>query len=147
MNLYWSPSLAGFCHAGVIDELPSDAVALSEAHYQALLDGQTQGQRIVSAADGQPRLQDPPAPSQDQRAAAERSWRDKRLVGTDYLVVRHRDELEAARATSLTDAQYRELQAYRLDLRDWPRASGFPDQHSRPVAPEWLASLFSNSDL
>ena len=147
MNIYWSHSLAGFCHAGVIDKLPSDAVALSEAQYQTLLDGQTQGQQIVNAADGQPRLQTPRPPSQEQRATAERYWRDKRLASSDSLVTRHRDEQEAARATSLTDTQYRELQAYRLDLRDWPLAVGFPDQHSRPVAPEWLASLFSTADL
>ena len=143
MVAYWSPSLGGFCHPDVLDVMPDDAVELTEQQYQSLLDGQTLGKQIVVAASGLPVLQDPPAPTAEQLATSERYWRDSRLAVTDSLVVRHRDEQEAGRATTLGAEQYQQLQGYRLDLRDWPDSKDFPSEDKRPLAPEWLTALLA----
>lgn len=79
------------------------------------------------------------APTSEALAAAERIWRDRDISATDSLVARHRDELEAERPTTLTVAQYKQLQGYRQDLRDWPEAEHFPALEYRPEQPAWLA--------
>ncbi|KAB0571146.1 phage tail protein, partial [Helicobacter pullorum NCTC 12824] len=91
------------------------------------------------AEDGYPFLSDPTPPSQEELAAVERAWRDLQLAATDSVVTRHRDELEDGSPTSLTPDQYAELQAYRRQLRDWPKAGEFPLNEHRPTAPGWLA--------
>lgn len=84
-----------------------------------------------------------PQPLEDtsplELAAIERGWRDGALQATDGLVARHRDELEESSKTTLTAAQYTELQAYRRALRNWPEAGEFPLIEHRPAAPLWLS--------
>lgn len=78
-----------------------------------------------------------------RRAVAERSWRDTELNATQWPVARHRDELDAGTATTLSADQFVELLAYRQALRDWPAAAAFPESTSRPVAPTWLAAVLA----
>ncbi|MHC8341756.1 phage tail assembly chaperone [Pseudomonas sp. RT6P73] len=70
---------------------------------------------------------------------AERIWRNAEVSSSEWLVMRHRDELDLDIATTLTAAQFSELLSYRQDLRDWPRSGGFPNADQRPRAPAWLA--------
>ncbi|MCD9570104.1 phage tail assembly chaperone [Pseudomonas protegens] len=72
-------------------------------------------------------------------AAAERGWRSAELYATDGVVARHRDQVEAGATTTLLGDQYKELQAYRQALRDWPQSADFPDVQRRPSAPPWIA--------
>lgn len=81
----------------------------------------------------------PEEPGGEDQQTAERNWRTTELASTEWLVMRHRDELDMGRSTTLTDEQYAELLTYRQALRDWPLAAGFPDTSQRPVAPDWLA--------
>jgi len=60
MNYFYSNSTTGFYIEGLHADIPNDAVAITEAHYQALLDGQSQGQVIVTGENGQPQLITPP---------------------------------------------------------------------------------------
>src|SRR5450830_1566323 len=62
----------------------------------------------------------------DQNAAAERTWRDKELASLIWLRDRHRDQLEIAGDTTLTNEQFSELLVYMQALRDWPQAPDFP---------------------
>ncbi|TWR64445.1 phage tail protein [Pseudomonas grimontii] len=71
----------------------------------------------------------------------ERAIRDRALLLTDPLISRHRDEVEAERPTTLTAEQYKQLQGYRQDLRDWPESVQFPAIEYRPEQPAWLAEL------
>lgn len=48
------------------DNIPADAVEITIEEHQALLEGQSQGKRIVADATGRPILQDPPPPSPEQ---------------------------------------------------------------------------------
>lgn len=118
---------------------PRDAVQVTEEEWQAY--GQQpppQGMRRGSDDQGRPTWVKPEVTPEDA-SAQERAWRDRQLSITDPLVTRHRDQLEVGRATTLTLEQYRQLQAFRLDLRDWPGALRFPDIEYRPVAPSWLS--------
>lgn len=78
-----------------------------------------------------------------QQEAAERTWRDAELNDTQWPVARHRDELDAGTATTLSADQFAELLAYRQALRDWPAAKAFPDSDARPAAPAWLAAALA----
>ncbi|WP_434987460.1 phage tail assembly chaperone [Pseudomonas protegens] len=78
-------------------------------------------------------------PDPELVAAAERQWRSAELYATDGVVARHRDQVEAGATTTLLGDQYKELQAYRQALRDWPQSADFPDVQHRPAAPPWIA--------
>ncbi|MDI2141745.1 MULTISPECIES: phage tail assembly chaperone [unclassified Pseudomonas] len=77
----------------------------------------------------------------DVQAEAQRQWRTKELTGTDWLVTRHRDELDVGAQPSLSSKQFSKLQAYRQALRDLPASSPTLDDSARPQPPKWLARL------
>lgn len=64
-----------------------------------------------------------------------RDARDALIVECDWLVARHRDQVEASKPTTLTSAQYQAWLTYRQALRDLPAQSGFPASVTWPVAP------------
>ncbi|MDD2047330.1 phage tail assembly chaperone [Pseudomonas putida] len=118
--------------------IPADAVAITNKRHTELLTGESLGQLIVADESGYPVLADPPPPGSEVLAAIERHWRDERLLVTDGVVSRHRDELEEGSATTLSVEQYAELQAFRRALRDWPQVGEFPLIDHRPIEPQWL---------
>lgn len=69
----------------------------------------------------------------------ERTWRDAEIRSTEWMVSRHRDEVDMQLATTLEAEQYAELLTYRQALRDWPQSAPFPGSAQRPVAPPWIA--------
>lgn len=75
----------------------------------------------------------------DDLALGERIWRDAEVSSSEWLVMRHRDELDLSLATTITAGQFSELLSYRQALRDWPLTPGFPSADRRPVAPAWIA--------
>lgn len=79
--------------------------------------------------------------TQEATDKVERQWRTAVLIGSDWLVTRHRDELDAGVQTSLSTKQFAKLLAYRQALRDWPATSDAVDTESRPQPPKWLARL------
>lgn len=98
------------------------------------------GSVLAPDLNGHPSTVPKPGPTSQELENRERVIRDRALLLTDPMIARHRDELEAERSTTLTDEQYKELQGYRQDLRDWPESTYFPSQEKRPVPPAWLAS-------
>ncbi|TWR88700.1 phage tail protein [Pseudomonas saxonica] len=116
----------------------NELVEITGAYHQELLQAQALGKVIQANAKGFPVAKAPPPLTKTELAVRERAWRDSVLLTTDALVVRHRDELEAERPASLSADQYRELQGFRLALRDWTEAASFPDSSKRPVEPDWL---------
>ncbi|MCO7505441.1 MULTISPECIES: phage tail assembly chaperone [Pseudomonas] len=72
-------------------------------------------------------------------SAIERSWRDRSVNETEWLVTRHRDERELKLNTTLTSVQFAELLVYRQSLRDWPQSTDFPKSEHRPPELSWLA--------
>ncbi|MHA3059901.1 tail fiber assembly protein [Acinetobacter sp. ANC 4636] len=61
--------------------------------------------------------------------------RDRLLSDTQWLVQRHRDQIEVSDPTTLTADQYKALLTYRQALRDVPTQSGFPSNIVWPSYP------------
>ena len=99
------------------------------------------GSVLVPGKSGRPSTAPAPGPTLDELKARERSIRDRALLLTDPMIARHRDELEAERPTTLTVEQYKQLQGYRQNLRDWPESAHFPAIEYRPAQPAWVAEL------
>lgn len=88
------------------------------------------GMPISAPADLRPYTPQAPtvADAKVVASAAMRAKRDAALAASDWLVERHRDEVDIdASKTTLTVAQYRELLAYRATLRNIPEQKNFPD--------------------
>ena len=65
--MFYSKSTGGFyTHEIHGDNIPSDAVEITEAEHAALIEGQSLGKRIVADESGHPILQDPPPPTPEQ---------------------------------------------------------------------------------
>lgn len=120
------------------DAVGKVCVELSQGAYETLMKAINHGKEIT-VVDGWPEAVDRLV-SPEQSVAFERNWRDSEVRQTDWLVARHRDELDLALAATLTVEQFPELLAYRQSLRDWPQAADFPLLESRPIAPPWLAT-------
>lgn len=133
MKIYWSSSARSFFDSRINTVLPHDAVEISSDHRDQLLAGEQRNCRIVADVDGRPMLQESSSRASDVAIAVERAWRDSRLLETDAIVARHRDQSEAGIDTTLSKSGYEALQAYRLALRNWPASQGFPSMANRPV--------------
>ena len=66
----------------------------------------------------------PPPPS--QVALRKRNARNTALAATDWLVIRHQDDLLASRAPTLDETQLATLLRYRKALRDLPAVQDWP---------------------
>ena len=65
--MFYSKSTGGFYTTEIHgDNIPSDAVEITEAEHAALIEGQSQGKIIDADANGSPILQDPPPPTAEQ---------------------------------------------------------------------------------
>lgn len=126
--LFFSKSTGAFYDAHIHgDAIPADAVEITTDEHQALLAAQSGGKIIASDADGKPVAVDPPPPTTAERATTMRAQRDKLMDSTQWLVARHRDQVDGGMPTTLTAEQYKGLLAFRQALRDLPEQNGFPD--------------------
>lgn len=139
--MFTSKSTRGFYDASIHALMPDDVIEITAEYHADMLAGQAEGQVISWGDDGYPVLMDSPPPSSAEVAAIERAWRDSQLAATDATVTRHRDEVEEGSPTTLTPAQYADLQAYRRALRNWPESGEFPLKEHRPPEPEWIITL------
>lgn len=140
MRLY--SQTTGCCYLPEIHlEIPLDAKELSEERYQAVIANPERGKARSHDSEGLPILIDlaDVVLSPEEQAARERAWRDAQVSETEWLVNRHRDELDLSQTTTLSVELYGELLDYRQSLRDWPQSMEFPNPEYRPTAPVWLA--------
>lgn len=69
--MFYAKSTGGFYARSIHgDAIPADAVEITTEEHAALLDGQSNGKRIVADAEGWPLLADPPAPTLDELKTA-----------------------------------------------------------------------------
>lgn len=147
--VYFVPSTLGFIPAAwkddgtyPIDCWPSEAVLLTDDEREVFWRQPPPAGKTLGADGGRPTwIMHDDALSTDERGARERAWRDEVLASMEWLVNRHRDELDMRLATTLTAEQFAELLVYRQALRDWPQSEAFPDTEMRPIAPILLAEL------
>ena len=122
---------------------PADElVEISQEDHDAVFRELAKGGFVLASDEkGFPKLIAAPRPTTEELKASEYVSRNRMLLFTDPLVLRHRDELEVGRSTTIATEQYKQLQIYRQALRDWPEAAGFPLSEHRPPAPEWLSTV------
>lgn len=122
---------------------PDDALEVTDEEWQEF--GQQPpppGMRRGSDDKGRPAWVQPVV-TPEEASEQERMWRNRQLSLTDPLITRHRDQAEVGRVTTLSPEQYRQLQDYRMELRDWPDSAMFPDIAFRPSDPVWLVNQSS----
>lgn len=112
--------------------LPSDAVAVSEETYRAMLEAQAEGKAWAADESGQPVAVDPPAPTEDELRERLRAQRAALIADASAMLDRHRNQKEFGLATTLTDAKAAEWALYLQALRDMPDTA--PDL-ANPVWP------------
>jgi hypothetical protein len=135
-TLYYAKSTGGFYASDINgNTIPKDAVEITADEHAALLAGQSAGKLITADKNGHPILIDPPPPSIEMLSTEKRGKRNALLNGTDWFIMRHRDEVDVGSKASLTNGQFNALLAYRQALRDVPQQSCFPDKIDWPEAP------------
>ena len=125
----------GFFIEGIHPEIPTPSVAISTEVHAELLAGQSEGKVMAVGAGGEAVLLAPPPPSLEILANAARMKRDAELTASDFMILRHRDELEEGIATTLSTEQYQALIRYRGKLRNVPEQAGFPTEIDWPEMP------------
>ena len=131
--MYYSKSTGGFYDRAIHgDNIPADAVEITQQQHAALMQGQFEGKVIAADENGYPALQDPPQPTADQMAETARAERDRLIEAVRWRIERHSDEL--ALGSEPTEPLEPLLQ-YVQDLRDVPKQSGFPGDIDWPVNP------------
>ena len=134
MKFFFCPETMGLYPGGLTgDAVGRPCIELTHDQYRELA-----GQALALSDEGWPVLAASLPPTAEQLEASERAWRDGELSSTEWLMARHRDELDIGKATTLSAEQYSELLAWRQLLRDWPAADGFPGIENRPPKPEWI---------
>lgn len=122
--MFYSKTTNGFYAREIHgDNIPADAVEITEAEHAALLDGQSMGKVIVADESGHPILQDPPPLTVEELADMARVKRDALLTACDWTQVADAPVDQAA------------WRAYRQALRDVPEQAGFPTEITWPVVP------------
>lgn len=141
MKRFYSQSTGSCYLQGLHPQMPDDAVEISDERYEAVIANPEPGKARGHDSSGLPILVEAPVyvPTMDELEAVERVWRDGQVSATEWLVTRHRDEQDMAKATTLTAEQFAALLVHRQALRDWPQESRFPYSKYRPVAPPWIA--------
>ncbi|MGE8068317.1 phage tail protein [Pseudomonas sp. NPDC089569] len=138
MAIYSSYSKNGFWD-DTLGQPPKDGCLITDEQHQEYLEAQTEG-KVIDFSTSPPSLTDPSplVVIEGRLADVERRWRNGHLAITDGVVARHRDELEEGIVTTLTAEQYRDVQRYRRQLREWPQSERFPEMDYRPIAPSWM---------
>ncbi|MFP3506648.1 phage tail assembly chaperone [Burkholderia sp. SIMBA_062] len=109
------------------ESIPVSAIKISDSDHARLLDGQSHGRCMALCVRGRPAFVDHPPQPFEERIEIATNKRNRLLEQTDGLVTRHRDQVEEGVETTLTEAQYRALLAYRRELRDLTGKEGFPE--------------------
>lgn len=126
---YYSASTRGFYDSDIHgSRMPLDCVELTEAQWQGLIAENAKGKEIVSDERGFPFS----ILIESNTPKNARSFRNAELRRTDVLVLRHREEQELDRKTTLSKEQFFQLLFYRQSLREWPGNENFPSGRPRP---------------
>lgn len=146
MKFYFSPSTTTFFRSDIHGEpgsddcsMPDEVREVSVEVFERMLRVREQGGRVIPDEDGLPIAAPPLLPTSEELAEKERRWRDRVISTTEWIVTRHRDEVDMGQETMITPEQFSELLRYRQALRDWPTVEGFPNVDLRPNPPGWLA--------
>lgn len=118
--ILYSSSARGFFHVGIhsADQIPADAVPVTDEEHEALLAGQSAGKQIEPDENGHPVLVDPHAGPAVPRAVTRRQAR------LALLEVGKLDDVEAA-IEAITDPVQRRAAQIEYDADTWERDNEF----------------------
>lgn len=140
MSMLYSPSMGSCYIVGMHQDIPGDAIEISDETFSSVIGNPPENKVRAHMPDGTPYLVDREKGA-DELACEARAKRNEILASTDWLVSRHRDEVEIQGATALSVEQFASLLAYRQALRDFSDSDGFPAESAMPETPGWLAAL------
>lgn len=125
VSYLFSPSTRGFYIEGLHPVIPEDCLHVSSEQHSALMAAQSTGMQIT-CTDGAVVAVPPAPPSAELLATIKRGERNDLLAASDWIVLRHRDEVEMELVPTLSVEQHAELLLYRQALRDITGEAGFP---------------------
>lgn len=116
--MFYSKSTGGFYTREIHgDNIPADAVEITEAEHAALIEGQSQGKRIVADESGRPILQDPPPPTAEQ-IIAQYTGAVQQHLDTFARTRNYDGILSAATYATSTVPKFKAEGQYALEARD-----------------------------
>jgi hypothetical protein len=133
-NYFFSPSTKNFYPKELITEykdsnsLPDDIIESSQEEYNVYT-GLPPSNKTLGAVGNKPTWL-PLNPSEVALAELERLWRNNELKRADICLYMAQD------SDHNSVGSVSEWREYRKKLRAWPADSLFPDQLSRPIAPD-----------
>lgn len=131
--MFYSKTTGGFYTTETHgDNIPADAVEITQEQHAALLQGQSEGKVIAADENGYPFLVDPPQPTADQLADTARAERDRLIESFRWRIERHKDEIDLGLEPT---EPLEPLLQYVQDLRDVPQQEGFPEAIEWPELP------------
>lgn len=115
--MLYSASTGGFyLHDVHGDSVPADAVQVTDDDYQALMEAQSTGKRIVAGDAGQPIAADPPPLTADQLLQLNTATRDSLLAIATARIAPLQDAVDLGVATAEEEAALLAWKRYRIDL-------------------------------
>lgn len=116
--MFYSKTTGGFYTREIHgDNIPADAVEITDAEHVALIEGQSLGKLIVADESGRPILQDPPPPTPEQIVAQYTAAVQKHL--DDFARTRNYDNiLSAATYATSTVPKFAAEGQYAVEARD-----------------------------
>lgn len=153
--MLFAKSTGGFYDRAIHgDDFPADAVEITAEKHAALLQGQSEGKRIVADENGFPLLQAPPMPTLDELKsklclAIDATADAARLtvVGDPLRVVEY--ERAAAEAQGFADAGY--VGAVPLSVKSWAEAKDWTGQQAADdilaASAQWNSLMYSIRDV
>lgn len=130
---FYSAKMRGFYSSDVHDTFPVDIVEITEQVWRSLLDAEASGKVLRHNTKGYPYADER---NVYERASSLLAQRDHLLTATDWLIARHRDEVEMtieSHSRSLTAEQYNMLQSYRAALRAITKHPQWPNVQLPPL--------------
>ncbi len=130
-KIFYSKTTGGFYDTDVHaeDQIPADAIEISEAAHAALIESQCLGKTIVSDADGYPVAIDPPGPTSAELWAARRKEAQTSLEESDITVLRC---YENGVPVPKEWVAYRKALRFIVGAEDGDVSAPFPQQPDRP---------------
>lgn len=127
-NHLYSPSTGKFYDRRVASEgvIPEDAVEVAEDDYEALFDGQAQGQVIAADASGRPVLASPPPPTSAELVTANTAVRRELLSDAGQEIILMQDAVDLGQADDATVALLAQWKAYRIAVGQVDLSTGAP---------------------